>query len=261
MNTQSIPLGRKIIFFCITCSFLLLGFTSIQGQLDLWELDTLSFRQNLIKGHRTNTPIRLIGIDSQTMASADMNTLFGKYPWRRDAYALVVHFFKRSTPHKVLFDISFDGGRDTEHRRSDLSFVESLKNTSDFASSLQFIFDNSQALEKPDLPIGTQTMLEANAFQVHGIENIPAVNICRAQGIVPPLSDLYSNMDFYSPACIVKDQSRVTRYWTPLTQLDNLSIPNSALGMLLDNTRQVSVDSNGIMSWDKYQIHLGKGMP
>ena len=256
------PLGRKIILgitVLIGCPLILWMFLN---QLDWWELNALTYRQQFIQESRPG--ITLISIDDKTQSNPDMNRLFGRFPWPRKTYAYVVRFLRRAHPEKVQFDLSFHLGQDTQTPQSDAEFVDSLRGSAGFGSDLNFVPRQQQGLPPSSLSQPVQTMLAREALTVSGLSYFPNLGNHFTDGLLPPFDGLTSVMDFYSLASILPDRSNsnTMRQWIPFTIYGDRVFPDETLGMLLDGSRQINLSPNGVMSFGNHHVRLGSdGLP
>jgi len=94
---------------------------------NLLEFEHFSHIQRSIQEDRSHSQVVLVGIDEKTRSQPMMHQLFGRWPYRREAYAYLLRFMNRTQPRVLFFDWAFDGGEDLDHPESDQAFVESVQ--------------------------------------------------------------------------------------------------------------------------------------
>lgn len=270
-------------FVVILVSLMLGGlfFLSTHELLYTWELDNLAFRQRMFAGsvieRQSMTPLVLVGYDAKAFSSEDLETLFGNpfsktgRPLSRQMFAYVTRFLRRTTPKAVIFDASFNGGR---NRGGEEAFIENLQGASHFSSALMFETKPDPAYALEAYPPLMQEAILANTVRADGLEHFPVFRqLYTFPTLDAPFYELMTQtpMRFYSahnvvmqanPGASVGDQSGDARRWAAFTLYGNHVFATSALGALLQGERNLQLSPNGLLSWPGGQLHLGEdGLP
>lgn len=110
----------------LSVMFLLLMIPSLLQFLHGAELKSFDARQQAIQEDRTGSGISLVEIDKGSLNSIEVRRLFGRYPWKREAYAYLLRFLDRARAKAAVFELCFDGGPDEDHPQSDAMLVETV---------------------------------------------------------------------------------------------------------------------------------------
>lgn len=261
-------LGQKSpwekLFMLLIVGVMFLGVLPAGKFLQILELQSLSIRQRMlpVQDRSRWSPITVVKVDPKSLRSFRMNTLFGRYPWRREAYAHFIHFMKRSQPQDVLMDISYNGGPDWEHPESDARFAQSLQGTRNMASVLMAEAGRDPALRWQAHSPVVQQALGRQTLTVQGLERLPGLAGYFANMIPPIEILLQSPMHFYTATGLNDDASGIVRRWTSISNYDGHLIPTLGLGAVLNGERTLRVTPEGLLQWKGGQVHLGpEGLP
>lgn len=222
------------------------------------ELRTLTLRQLLFvysKQPERTAPIALIEENNDTWFKA--RDVFG-YLWRREAFAYVVRFMRRSNPKALVFDISFNGGEYEVNTEGEQLFLDELMKSSNVASTL--VLNAEQEPDFDDLPDSTRTRLLAGSVKIEGLdENHPLYDFTY-QGLVPPFSGILNTpTDFYSATGSAHSTDGQIRYWVPVSLVGRgkTIFPHIALALYNDN-KPLRLTDDHVLRWDGGSIDLGE---
>lgn len=97
--------------------------------LETWELNHFTDLQRFTPHDRFNSGLVLVSLDDKSIDANVFKKVFGRYPFRRDIYAVLIQAMNRAKAKGLLLDMSFSGGDDEEHPASDRAFVQALQNS------------------------------------------------------------------------------------------------------------------------------------
>jgi len=97
--------------------------------LETWELNHFMELQRFTPHDRFNSGLVLVSLDDKSIDANVFKKVFGRYPFRRDIYAVLIQAMNRAKAKGLLLDMSFSGGDDEEHPISDRVFVQTLQNS------------------------------------------------------------------------------------------------------------------------------------
>lgn len=275
-DVKKLSLTRLLIglLVAIMGAALLMGLRDI---LNGWEMDSLALRQrwdSLPPRDRSRiSPIVMVAYDAKSLRSDDFNRLFGNPvagTMSRAAPAYAIRFFKRSRPEAVVFDISFNAGRQYRDLSGDQALVESLQGTDNFASMLVFTQQNDATLSFPNLDRESQRVLLRNELHIRGLDRYPALwKDFQYPGLVPPHPDLllrtpmrfFAAHAFYSNSKIEKgsgDSRNLQQFWAPVAVYGNHLFPSLPLGAVLKGHTNLDLSADGRLSWPGGQLALGE---
>lgn len=222
---------------------LLMSGGEIRNFLERLELQHFSNLQATLHENRYESKIDIIGIDNETISAPGMRKLFGRFPYRRDVYAYLLHFLSRSgkgmAPKTFVFDMSFDGGEDMDFPERDAALAHAVQDAPfPVLSSLNVTFLNKGQTQDPDSLL---TSITDQKVQVKG--PLDKIGVIHADAVTRPISPLLqTSMRFFPAHAVLFDQAHIVRTTVPFIVLANQQIlPSLPLGPLLENHDEISV--------------------
>ncbi|HLY59774.1 MAG TPA: adenylate/guanylate cyclase domain-containing protein [Terriglobia bacterium] len=144
---QAIALG-------LASGLLVLG-ASRMGWLDTLEGKSLDWRfRNFTQANRGRKDIVIIALDDTSFTAPEMVENFGRWPWRRNFWALIVHYLHQCGAKVIGLDMTFEGK--DPHQGDDELFAQVLREKRDVVLALgmnegKFVFTDpkeERAFEK-----------------------------------------------------------------------------------------------------------------
>lgn len=233
--------------------------------LEKLELNTLTQRQLSFQKQpytKQNTPLVLIGIDRYS--DTKMTDLLG-VKWRREALTIVVPYLKQLNPKVVLIDIAFNGGSFIDKKNLDATFSGLFKGTETFASDLMFENFVDPKLSFQNQSLAVQQKIKDLSVEIQGIQYLD-YDLKRLifYSLNPPYDGLFlhSDMKFFPPNALVNDALGISRYVAPVVFFGGATLPNTPLGLLLNNRKQLTLNREGELTWEGGSVRLGnRGLP
>ncbi|MCB1303560.1 MAG: adenylate/guanylate cyclase domain-containing protein [Leptospiraceae bacterium] len=101
--------NKKVWFAILTIvPMALVFFLHGNGALERLEDDITDLRYNYFNpGHKFSDDIVLLEIDEQSLQKLGQDPIYGRWPWKRNAYVPLLEFGAQFGARKILFDITF----------------------------------------------------------------------------------------------------------------------------------------------------------
>lgn len=235
----------------------------ILRSLNRLELTSFENRQLTIQQERgAKSGIVLVEIDKTTLNTAEIRSLFGRYPFRREIYGAMLRFFQRTTPKAIMMEMTFSGGEDLDHPESDDNLVASIPQNIPTLSSLteaqktevtpfespserEALFDS---LDREWLKIKGPPIIDVRYYDAY---QIPLAKLLRTAIRIYPLDNL-----------VYDDNGRVRQFvMFGRGKIKGVLPTLPVASLLLENPRLQSVP-DGTLILGKRQLHLrGESSP
>jgi len=228
------------------------------GGLDTVESRSLDWRfRRFAQAGRASRDIVIIALDDVSFDSPGMLDNFGRWPWRRWLYAILVHYLHEWRARAIGIDIFFQG-RD-EHAGDDEKLAAALTEKPDVA--LAFALDWGKITQAD--PQAREKLTRRLAPLALQVQPPSALNLERYPGIVLPTDTLLGAVPSIGCATVVFDPDGPVRWITPLFRFQDKYYPSLALAMAalaLDpaSRRQLSIEQEGTLDFGGRKFPLDR---
>ena len=183
------------------------------------ELKTLDARFLLsASGKPLRDDITIVVIDEESVQQ--LQNILGRWPWPRDAHAILVDFFRAGGARTVAFDILF-AEPDLEHPERDRAFAESIARAGNVFLAAAF---HRQ-------PIGRDTPAPKGSLDLPAAQFPPALP--RFEGVTLPLPEFLAAARGIGSITVEPDRDGILRWLTTGVVYDNRVYPSLALALAL----------------------------
>jgi adenylate cyclase len=243
-------MSRKLVVgAAIAAGSILLGFSLSRLPLFKtfeWKIYDLQFRQVRDSPDRTDPRIVLVKIDDESIRNM-AGSGFGRFPWARDTYRVLLDYFGRSRPKAVAFDLLFlEADRGTVVDKSGVADKTGVDSDRELIDGTRQLGTVVHAIEVNDIADSVP-----DASLLAGQPSFPlGTDIEEHRSITFPFTELARASRALGHTFVVLDGDGPVRRWVPFVRQGKASYPSLAVAtamMALDlHASDVRMEAGGL---------------
>lgn len=209
-------LSKIVRLFWIPCVSLLLAWvitlSPVYERLESWALDV---QQGISAETRFFQDVLVVEIDESSIK--ELQPFFGAWPYKRDAYALILDYLGEAGARNIVIDVLF-----SEAREGDSEFQRAIATNGNIILA-------ASALNKPS---GDETVRQLSILGLKTQHPLPALHWPSAALPIPALATTSSGTTRVGMISVVSDEDGVLRNLPLVHEINGNYLPSLALASL-----------------------------
>lgn len=199
----------RLLFYLITLISTSLFITlqlfdpaTIREKLEGRTYDLRLYLKNLIKHQPAPKDILIVSVDEKSLSE------IGRWPWKRDVMAMLIHNISDDKPKVIGIDIMFS---ERESKETDDKLIKEIKNAGNVVLAIAFIVPegNKEVVTPKNIP---DFLWDSAFMEVKSVTGIPWKQwSIKAESVIPPLEE-FSKVSFLGHVYTLTDMDGVLRW-------------------------------------------------